>query len=414
MTKIVSTLALFSLLLTIPKNSRNDDYDFQSMVDAINEFASSNGLPGLETSNIEFVREIETDRGDALFIDFDGNNGYAVLKNNEIMRFDVAGDFPEMREGDVVMREYRFFGKESEINAHDIDLSDFEVYYHYPASYSGDLLPIEYSAVDSYLLAKYGALNNFSITSSDKLDGLNSSGPSTGYGQYEDSVFYTWNQTEQQWYSEGNCGLTSTANALAYYSAQTSIGNLPSPSATTMLNPLNDSVYYKALENHYQATTDSKSIHTIYNAVRSAATNYDVENGNNYIIGGMDYPKTKDAYETAAAAFGASGTYTSLNSYYSLSFIQSHIGDNEPLQLNVQNDSCYDSHGMMMTGYRVYYSVTEIGGFIIPLQVVMASVYDGHSKTERWYDMVQLGNGGAYAQRATGVSIALYELEEIE
>lgn len=32
------------------------------------------------------------------------------------------------------------------------------------------------------------------------------------------------------------------------------------------------------------------------------------------------------------------------------------------------------------------------------------------AEVERWYDMVQLGNGGAYFKRASGVSIALYAI----
>ena len=32
------------------------------------------------------------------------------------------------------------------------------------------------------------------------------------------------------------------------------------------------------------------------------------------------------------------------------------------------------------------------------------------AEVDRWYDMVQLGNGGVYFKRASGVSVALYTI----
>lgn len=409
MIKFLTFLALVSSAIAVaPSEGNGIHIDCSSLIQAINLYAERNAFPRLKATEAEFVRTMETDQGEALYIDFNGDNGYAVLKDSTILRYDVVGDYPEIRSEDVKMENYRFYGKNGEVNGCEIDRDTFVAFDPYDANCEGDKHPIEYNNISSYLLAKYGASNVFSITSSDKLDGLPANAASSGgYTQSEDSVFYHWSQEKQAWFSEGNCGLTSTSNALAYYAANSGIGTFPSTNATVTVNPLNETVYYRALENHYQARSDSEQIHTIYNAVRSAAISY---TPNGYVSGGMNFAKTKYAYETAASSFLAIGDYSSLDSYYSLSFIQNHIALNHPLQLNMQGDAHYDDHGTMMTGYRVYYSLTEVGGFVVPLQVVMASIYDGHSNTERWYDMVQLGNGGAYFKRASGVSVALYTI----
>ena len=382
------------------------------VVDKVNELnqmfvsAGKNGAKDTTTEYYCYVYDLDTLQQN-IYVDLAEENGYFVLDFNlELIDYDFDCDYPLLKEykKEVFYKQHEFFWKEGsgDYIAFDKKSKRFDNYDPNAVIGSPDLVSsiIEYNDITSYLYNKYGG--SFTLFNSGKLSGLSTSANSDGYKQYDESVFVQYNNGT--YYSEGNCGLVSTSNALSYYSHYKGSSGFPSYSSTTSVSPYgNMGLFMQATSHGYQAKSGTVSLHTLYKVERDYAINV------GYVVGGLNDTQTAQIFTSTASYYGYSSSfvpYSDANSTKSL--IMSSISNGVPLQLRTQNDMVYGGHGMMITGYRTYTATIFLGGPPVPISVFCVSVYDGQSSSERWYDIEQLSTYpfSSSGYRATSVNVA--------
>lgn len=273
---------------------------------------------------------------------------------------------------------------------------------------------IEYGDIDDFLESSYDLVDGWEMIDQGKLHGLSSGRSNEGYTQYSDSVYKTL--ISGAYYGEGNCGLTSTSNALQYYSRHGGFYDLPNYDDMVLITPSVDEPNYMAtvasLSQPYYPKDTSVSIHEIYSAERD----YAIAQG--YVCRGMNDTQTSAAFVGAASDYGYLGEFTAYSSF-TFQTIKNEIDANRPLQLRTNEDLCYGGHGMMITGYREYYAEdrVQVGpslSIYAEYHLPFVSVFDGRSVNERWFDLTSISNLGANYSRSTSQTIATLHLSEAQ
>ncbi|MGM9814360.1 MAG: hypothetical protein ACI32C_05685 [Candidatus Enteromonas sp.] len=413
----MNLLTLISLLTTAtspPALSVNaiapTDIDalLPDIISALNEDKSEKGLPLYQTSAMEYFREFQNSKNDTFYyVDLKQDYGYLLLKQDGgILWESPIGDLPEIRYAQDISFEDSHFLLDGipyypSQNSNTVQ-ADFEIGVGEIAANFERV--VEYNDALGYLKEKYGSSPTWSITSSGKLHGLSSTCSDEGYLQYDESVYISNS-------SEGNCGLVSTSNALAYYSRHGGYSLLPNYDSLVSIRPNVDEpdlVYAASLKN-YHPKADVVYLHEIYAKEREQVIPME------YVCGGMNDSMTKAAYEGAASHYGYAGHFEA-PSTFTMETIRSEIASSHPIQFRTKNDILYGGHGLMVTGYREYQGEEWIQ--VRPnlklyklTTVPMLSVFDGWSKYERWYDLTCFSNAGATYHRADSQTIALLHLE---
>lgn len=240
---------------------------------------------------------------------------------------------------------------------------------------------VPYNGLESYLNTKYGC--TLTMSSSGRLSGLPTTAYNDGYDQMSESVYVSMVNGG----SEGNCGIVSMSNILAYYSRYGGKTDLPDYDATVIYQPyVSEPQYiYEAYCNQYEPKSSSVTLHTIYEKMRHYAVLED------YLTSGMDDPMTSAAFLNTCSYYGyTSSVYDPYTQVISSSQIMDEIDNGRPLQLRTQLDSVYSGHGMMVTGYSWYTGTYFYPyGMGVSVSIFCLSVLDG-SGYERWYDYEQL------------------------
>ena len=258
---------------------------------------------------------------------------------------------------------------------------------------------ILYNQLSDYLDFKYSEIDPY-LVSEHRLLGLSSNGNNAYYNQYDESVFYK-SENGANW-SEGNCGLVSTANALAYYKTYGSKYQFPAATNITNIIPqANYSVFSYAISHGYAPKSSNVPIHTIYAKERDYAISV------GYNIGGLTNSQTEYFFESTCSYYGYNNSdFDGLNDCNPAT-LMNELDNNRPLQIRTSNDNAYGSHGMMATGYK-YYSCAvynEIYDIYVTKYLLLVSVFDG-STTEKWYDIPGCTGLPDIYQRADNVTIA--------
>ncbi len=273
-----------------------------------------------------------------------------------------------------------------------------ELVYGDPIFSSTDV--VEYNQLSDFLSFKYSSLNP-SLLSEHRLYGLGSYGSVPFYNLYGESVFHK-HISGSTYASEGNCGLISTSNALAYYKTYGGKNQFPTTSSTTNIIPqANASVFADAISHGYSPKSSNVSIHTIYAKEREYAISL------GYTISGLNNSQTESMFESTCSFYGYSNSDFVGTTTCDVSTLLNELDYNRPVQIRTTNDSAYNSHGMMATGYK-YYSVTIYDSYwdvYYQSNLLFVSVWDG-STSERWYDIPSCTSLPSIYQRADNVTIA--------
>lgn len=205
--------------------------------------------------------------------------------------------------------------------------------------------------------------------------------------------------------NEGNCGITSTSNILAYYSRFGGFINLPRYDSLVMVYPGKDPYFIKkAREEEHYLLCDSKEIHRIYSTVRSKAICY------GYVGNGMDDYMTNIAYEKTCDFYNYHGTRSRIESNH-YNIIKREINNNHTLQLITYKDVYYNGHGTIVTGYRKYKAYIPLSySSIFQLELCMLSIYDGWTLNERWYDLTEYSTVFESSKRAVEQNLYIYSI----
>lgn len=395
MTSFFAINLIGSILLSGNFVCEENVYNFVSEVVFNNENQKEMIDVCFEIENIDTGRKMH-------YFDFKGNNGYVLVDDNSVIYLIGEGDSPlSIGVGDkVYYSQFTIFKNDEKVSfKENLWEETFEIVgaptnqpsYNY----------IEYNQLYSYLEEKYSDFD-LEVETSNKLDYLLSTADYNGYNQEDESVYQ---KTEGNLiYFEGNCGIVSMANAIAYYSRTGDYPNLPRFSSITNINSLTDSVYNSAQNNNYFSRGEIISLHTIYNSVRNKAI------GAGYVVNGMNDLMTERAYEETLQQYGYSGEFITMTNY-TFEDIKVEIDNNRPVQLRVRNDEVYGNHGMLITGYKLFGGIGYINNMMCYANVPFVSVYDGHSSTERWYDISYLSNLDSSYNRASAQTIALLSIE---
>lgn len=383
--------------------------DLPSIVSSMNK----EGLSSFETTKVEYSSIAKgNNRETYYYFDLKGSNGFLTIDEDmKIVFWKDKGDFPSIRnrEGELFYSEMSFFDSDGNRLLEHVVKTDNWI----SESVSGSIAAqypgvIEYDGISSLLNSKYSG-HSWSLASSGKLPGLNPGVNSGGYEQSEESVYGRPGAG-----SEGNCGIVSISNALQYYSRYGNYPGLPAHNALTAIYPSIDEpevVAAAASESPAWAPiSEPRYIHSITATIRG----YAVALG--YTTGGMNNYMTSHAYLNTATDYGYTGTFQAYeNGTLSIAQIKSEIDDGHPMQFRTGGDVCYHNHGLMTTGYRVYEAEEWIQvkpnlSIYAKLIIPFLSIYDGHSKSERWYDLTSLGNLGNDYSRAESQSFAVLHL----
>ena len=242
---------------------------------------------------------------------------------------------------------------------------------------------VEYDELDSYLASKYSS--NLSLSSSGRLSDMPTTKYQDGYNQWDESVYVKNVGTSS--YSEGNCGLVSMSNIMAYYSRYGGKTSFPAYGDSTAVYPYSLPQYLNYFSSYgYVPKSTVVNLHSIYSTMRDFV--WDL----GYRFGGMNDSNTASSFSSACAYYGYTASYTPYSEYtFGRSDIMNEIDNGRPIQLRVLGDSVYGSHGMMITGYKMYngYYIYPYG-MGVSVIIFCVSVLDSWSSNERWYDLEQV------------------------
>lgn len=372
----VSFMLLFILLQSVPNSSnleflKNNPYVF--LKELAHCFNDSN-FTKTKLNKVSFAYDEKKEKH--LYFEYSNDKGYVLInKNKEIIAL--------KEKGTLRLNEKNIFNS---IQLEDVYTYDGNKQISYSSS-NTFFEKIEYNELNEKL-AKYSS--NITLLDEGRLHGLPSNCSNEGLSQYEESVFVTTDSNA----SEGNCGIVSISNIFNYNSRHKDKNSLPRFDSKTTVKPYEEtpSIYQKAFEDNYVPKSNEVEISTITYHVRKHA----IEKG--YVASGMDDEKTLYSFISTASDFGYSNSTFVTPSSFSFSDIKTEIDNNNPLQFRTVNDTVYGGHGMMVTGYKTFKYRKNYNMMISYVTLNCISVFDGHSKSERWYD-ISLG-----PIRVTGVS----------
>ena len=260
--------------------------------------------------------------------------------------------------------------------------------------------PIEYNQLDYYLFSRYSDISPY-LVSEHRLYGLSSGGADPFYTSFGESVFIKY-VSPGIYSSEGNCGIISTANALAYYKTHRNKTLFPLTSSTVNIIPqANATIFYYAVSHGYSPKSSNVALHTIYSKERDYAISL------GYKVSGLNNSETEFMFESTCSYYGySSSDYDGMTSC-DKTVLMNELDNDRPVQIRTVSDSNYGNHGMMATGYK-YFSVIlydEILDTYYQSFLLLVSVWDG-SSSERWYDIPSCTSLPTIYSRATSVSLA--------
>lgn len=390
----------------------SDPIVFQKTVDyfvsVLNDHIKDIGSEPFKTTNIEFFDVVKDENAiDNMILDFEGAGGIIIInRNNEIIYYTTNGDNPLLRsssnlnikKGDLYSGEQRidFVNNESE-----------EKIVYQPHSQSSlDSNYIYYNDLNSYLSSKY-SLFDIVLDESERLQGFSNSLPmSTGYRQFLESIYQRWDEIEQRYYSEGNCSLVAISNAIAYYSEYGYRFNFPSRTSTIQVDANTDLAHLAASIFGYYKIEDIRTIHYVYNVIRNLA----LYNGY-YVVNGCSISHIGNVFNQYCESCDYEPYFTHMTSYGLYHFMDElHLS--HPTQLYVFDDDNYDNHALMITGAKVFTASSNTNVGTVTYRIVMVSVFDGHSTTERWYDLTYLGTMPPEYNRAVSQEVGYIEVVE--
>ncbi len=392
-TKFLSLSFLLIALCSNESGTTDDDIknyikgDCESVADFIegnlsyfvSEYNKENEIHWL-ASGIEDRKTITdvTDGSDAVYLDFDGDNGYAVIGNDyNFLDFSQTGDLEYLKKIDnILFSEYDGFVYETDTGygCYDIEYGDEDFWreIELKKQYSGQ--DSEGSGMirnsDDYIHDRYGT--DFYLEKDKRLRNYENVQQNTY------SLYYDENGV-----GEGSCTLSAMFGIMQYLRDHKGMSKLPSE--TIVAHPENDSFYDDLIEKGY-TTKDRKNFPLLYETIRDAAKDF------GYTSESTAWTSINMAniYMNTMNKLGYDNNIFCRYAYLVLTWsyesqVIREIDYGYPTMWNTARGQ-YDAHSMVVDGYRIYTKVRKIWFFTLKEQKLLASLNDNWGKTDVYMD----------------------------
>ena len=347
---------------------------------------------------------------DGVFLDFDGDNGYAVVgKDYEMLDFSTIGESPfkdissavyyySASTGYSYLNGNSYLSIDESNNAEEDFFIETENSKHYNGQEENAKGCGKIHDTDLYVKDRYGS--GWTLCS-NKTKSL----PMTGYTQWNMSCYRKYSiendKLSSTTWSEGNCWVISAYNVLQYM-AENKWTNMPKRSNTVSYTPLADEPYIYS--KYFDSNGNNKTKLLYYNGGKSSIHEYflvdkvlsfpklyteirkhvnakykKIESGSIYRTSEIiEYIANKYNHKTDAQE------HISWKSYADTS--TKKISDGYPLLWSTSNDT-YGSHTMAVCGYKYYKKTSGWWIFKTTSYKLFYELRDGHSSSPRFYDI---------------------------
>lgn len=353
-----------------------------------NQFVSEynkTAVEGMElyATSIEYENEVYniSDGTLAYYLDFDGDNGYAVVGDDyNLLDFTVGGDIAELRyQTTIYFSLYDGFVYETEDGYAPMNQVFADEYFYDEISYER-----KYNGQDS---EGSGKITNPSAYIKDRYgDGYVLSSSKT-LSAYKNVTQNSYNNYSKSGYGEGNCNLSAMYAIMDYMRSNKGMSKLPS--GNTTINPTSDSFYSSLIKDGYKAV--SKSVPSIYATVRSKAINY------GYKASSTAWTSTNMAnvYMDVMNHYRYSTNIFSRYAYLVLiwgfdSQVKSEIDAGFPTMWNTARGQ-YGGHSMIVKAYQIYKKTSRWWIFTTTSYEKLMILNDNHTSADRYFDLDAYG-----------------------
>ncbi len=329
----------------------------------------------------------------AVYIDFNDDNGYMVVSEDEIVKFAPSGDLDYLRSfgGEIFYstiddrfayydnKELIFFEHENDKNC---DISS-------NSNYAGVDAWGKIVDPDKYLEDRYGSLTLYDARHLD-----NSIHSSEDYlKQSIASIYSKYDKEKQTYLTEGNCALVAIYNSMMYIrnNVKGVLSSIPPASFTVTISPTSDPFYKQALLHNY--TAQSKNLPCLYYVIRNFAISdygYTVDNGK--LPDGCSSGKSLSTnlmteFISKVANYFNQSSFVSYYRGANITEFTASIKQNYPAILNLSGDPLYKDHSVVVTGYSIHKKYTTVLGIKTCTKTVnIIRILNGWSKDYIFYD----------------------------
>lgn len=353
----------------------------QDTIKLSNRFTSNNN--GFCAESIEGTVKVYVleDSVEAIFLDFDGENGYMlVTAENELYEFETTGELDYLK--DI---EYAYYSTIDGFVYYDEKSNSYERY---------DSVGIEdvlFKSADSKDCMTSDNLMAYEGQVSDAGDGkiydidayVKSRYPNytyqSGYSLSDYEFVYQWDTSiyRSDDGSEGNCVINATYSMMNYWRKSGRANKLPDTTLDYSSAVVNDTLYSKYGNSSYgswrtnNSTTLSK-MPSLYMHIRDYAIGYGY-----YPDKGMKFSYVDDMANATAKDFGNTAVIAKETSSFSTA--KTYLDYGRAGAISVSGSSTFGNHAMGLYGYRIY---TYKSGWWIFSSTKTAYFYqvdDGHS-----------------------------------
>ena len=395
--------------------------NFDTFVDEYNKTVESDER--LNATSIEyssFVNLLEDDSY-GLYIDFNGDNGYAVITSDlNIYKLETKGDYQLLKNKDLCYsRLDGFVYKDSQgvyqrvftENHSGLNMSP----YHsgniadksaaYPGQSEAGDGEIESAKIGEYISARYP-----DYTYKDKLENLASN---FDFAEQANTSYYIKKECEEDgtdlnntYWSEGNCALNSMFNIMRSWSKNSKISPIAHSATTDIRTTITSDVLYPEWGNSIVRTTTSSSsgaksggdetvgyyywrqnyssslkvMPNLYTNIRAYAISqygYTPESGFN----ANNVPSTLEYVARTNYGITIDVTHTS-----TISTAISSLNSGKAVYLSINNSSTYGNHGVALIGYQEYSYTTGWWIFSQTHYAYFYQIADGWNDTAMYFD----------------------------
>lgn len=332
----------------------------------------------------------------AVYIDFNDDNGYMVVSENEIVKFEPLGDLDYIRSfgGEIYYSitddKFAYYGNNELSFFDNTNINNTVLETALDQEYAGTEKGV-ITDLDEYIKDRYGVLTLYECRMLDSTKLFNDNAENY-FTQSDTSVYIHYDNQKKAYCTEGNCVLVATHNALTYLRIKGVLKNILLYKAfKATIIPTYDSFYEQAKKNSYIPHTIQTS--TLYYDIRSFAIDdygYTVSNSklpdgsyNNKQITADNTPsfisKVVNRYGQTIAANVNTAKMTEFTS---------HIGKDYPSILYLYDDPVYKGHAVVVTGYSIYKKYTTILGIKTCTKTVNTiRIMNGQTKDAIFYDV---------------------------
>ena len=285
-----------------------------------------------------------TDNTSAVYLDFDGDNGYAVVGNDyDFLDFSIKGDLEYLKDLDIILfSEYDGFVYQTEYGfaRFDVTYADEEYwnnvaigrYYAGQKDYKGEGSGF-ITEPDKYIKDRYGS--DYTLETSKRL---------WGYADVKQNKYSIYWKDD---HGEGNCTLSAMFGIMRYMRDYKGMNQLPR--TDTIIKAENDSFYRELLNQGYYVNESKKTVPSIYETIRNKSIYYGYQADSNFWISA----NMANIYNDVMDTYGLVLTWSFESQ------VKKEIDAGYPTMWNTARGQ-YGAHSMVVKGYKRYYKDCSI------------------------------------------------------